>query len=106
MNINCKIKLKNLKGEDLMVSEGEVLTLGTALGNILSSGEEGGKMKCFILATKFASNDSVEVDTADFALIKSMTKSTKIYTALVAGQVEQMLEEFEILNKPNGETSK
>lgn len=90
--------LKNLKGEELKDGE-EPFTLGIALGNILASSQEGGKMKMFLLATKLAQNKSVEVDSADLGVIKKAVESTKIYSALVAGQVEMLLDEIKEVKK-------
>lgn len=93
MRINTKIVLKNLKGEDLKAEDG-VLTLGGAISNILSSDQAGGKMKLFILAQKFFTENELDLDSADLNLVKESIKGTKIYTALVAGQVEKIIEEL------------
>lgn len=95
MNINCKQPLKELNGINLRNSEGKDFTLGEALGNIIAGAEEGGKMKCFILAQKFATQDNVQVDSADLSLIKNAVKTTRVYTgSLIPGQCEMLLEEI------------
>lgn len=91
MKIQTQIKLKGLDGKEF---ENE-LTLGQALGNILSSSEEGGKMKLYILGSKLYQEKEVEVDESDLNLIKNAVKGTKIYTALIAGQCEKLLGEIE-----------
>lgn len=88
MKINTKTPLKTLKGD--VISE---LNVGDAIANILASSETGGKLKLFILAQKFATEDQVEVDSADLGLIKTAVESSKVYTVLVTGQVLQILEE-------------
>lgn len=93
MKINCKTPIKNLKGEDMKDEDGQVFTLGKALALIVVNAKEGGKMKLFLLGTKLYQQDTVEVDTADLTLLKSVVKSTESYGALIAGQCEMLLEE-------------
>lgn len=92
MKIKTNQVLVNLGGEPLKDSEGE-MTLGKALANIVISAKEGGKMKLFILGQKLFTEKELEVDSADLNLLKQAVKNTEIYTALVAGQVEMLLEE-------------
>lgn len=91
MKINNEQALKNMKGEDLKV-ENEVLTVGKAISNILLASEEKGKMKLFILAKKFYDDSSIDLDSADFALVKNEIAKTRIYNTLVSGQLEVILE--------------
>ena len=93
MKINTTLKLKDLKGNDLMISEKEPLTIGESISNILSQ-SEGNKLKMFILAQKFATNDEVEIDTSDFALVKKAIEDTKLYIALITGQILLILEDI------------
>ena len=93
MKIETKITLKSLEGKELKTEAGN-LTLGEALSNILISSEVGGKMKLFTLAQKMYNDKSVEVDASDLSMIKECVKTTKIYNALVAGQVELILEDI------------
>jgi len=90
MLIKTDIKLKDMFGKEL--AGDDPLTLGKALGNILGSSEEGGKMKLFILGSKLCQEENVEVDEADLNLIKNAVKKTKIYNAIVSGQCEFLLE--------------
>jgi len=92
MKINLRKELSSLNGEALKDGT-ETLTLGKALSNILSTSEEGGKMKLFILAKKFYEDKEVDLDAADLAIVKKAVEKTKIYTPLVAGQVELLLAE-------------
>ena len=92
MKINCKVLLKTLAGESLMNGK-ETLSLGEALANILSASEEQGKMKLYVLATKFYQQESVDLDASDLALVKKVVASSRAYAgALVQGQVELLLE--------------
>lgn len=91
MKINTKTVLKDLKGESLKNGEVEY-TLGEAIANILITSELGGKMKSYVLAQRFMSEPSIDLDTSDFALVKTAVEQTKSYTALIAGQVLVLLE--------------
>lgn len=93
MKINTKTTLKTLAGDVLKTSDGKDFFLSEALGNILVASETGGKYKLYTLATSFATSDEVEVDGADLRLIKDAVESTKVYNALISGQLLQMLEE-------------
>lgn len=99
MKINTTQTLKSLKGENLKTPSGETFTVGEALGNILTSSETGGKFKLFTLAHKIANEDSVDVDGADLRLIKDSVESTKVYSALVSGQLLEILEEKKEVSK-------
>lgn len=96
--INTKEPMKTTKGESIKDEKGEVFTYGDALSNILIAHETGGKMKCFILAQKFATEGSVSIDDADLELVKEAVKSTKVYNNLV-GQILFKLEEKEEVKK-------
>ena len=89
--INCKQTLKDLAGNDIKVDDKD-FTIGQALANIVVADQTGGKMKLYILGTKFYQNDSVELDDADFSLVKSAVKASTAYGAIVVGQIESILE--------------
>jgi hypothetical protein len=91
MKIKANEPLKTLKGEDLK-QENEVFTVGEAISNILLADQAGGKMKTYILAQRFATEKTVEVDKADLSLIKTAIEATKVYSNLVTGQLLVMLE--------------
>jgi hypothetical protein len=93
MKINTKEVLKTFKGEPLKAGD-EELTLGMALSNILLGDRAGGKMKLFILAEKFYKEKSVELDTADLAMVKTAVEKTELFNALVTGQILVGLEEL------------
>ena len=94
MKIKLNETLKDLSGKELKEESGKTFTLGKALSNILGNAESHGKMKLFILAQDCFKKDTLEVDTADFNLIKETVKETKIYKAMIAGQCEMLLEEI------------
>lgn len=93
MKINTKTVLKTLSGEDMVDERGNKFTLGKALGNILAASEDQGKMKLVTLGMQLFQEKDMELDTADFALIKETVKKSKFYSALIAGQCELLLEE-------------
>lgn len=93
MKIDLTKVLVNLKGDNLENEDKQPLTLGYALANIIISSEVGGKMKLYAMAQKAFTSNELDIDAADLTLIKEAVKNTKIYTTLVAGQVELILEE-------------
>lgn len=88
MIIKTKDKLKDLKGKDID------LTIGEAIGNILLAHKAGGKMKMYVLAQKMVKDGKVEVDDADFELIKGAIEVTEAYVNLVSGQLLVLLSEL------------
>jgi hypothetical protein len=95
MTINTKIAIKNLKGEDIKTQDDNVLTLGEAVSNILLSDLTGGKMKFFVLAKRFFNEEILELDSADFSLVKKCVSESKAYSGnLIIGQIEEILSEI------------
>ncbi len=92
MKIETKKVLNDLAGSPIKKEDGSAFTMGEGLSNILISCETGGKMKLYALATSIYKDKQVEIDEADLVLIKDAVKATKIYNALIAGQIEGMLE--------------
>jgi len=93
MKISTNKVITNLKGEALKGEDKKEITFGEVLSNIILSDEKGGKMKTFVLAEKiYKAKESVDLDSADFALLKSSVEQTKTYTNLVTGQVLVYLE--------------
>jgi hypothetical protein len=99
MKINTDTKLKDLKGKDLE------LTVGDALANIVVSHKDGGQMKVFVLAQKFATQKAVDVDEADLSLVKKAIEKNESYLPLVTGQLLIILEKNET-NKDKGTDTK
>ena len=93
MILNTKKELVNLKGEPIKEADNTPVTLGYALSNILLTNDAGGKMKLFILAKKCFESKTVDLDASDLNLVKEAVKTTKIYNALIAGQIELILED-------------
>jgi len=80
--------LKNFKGEELKGENGESLTLGKALSNVLILSQEGDKMKTFVLAQRlYLENGCVELDDSDFQLVKKAVEADKAYAVIVTGQI-------------------
>lgn len=100
MKINTKIVLKNLKGEPLKTDSETPLTVGEALSNILLFDKAGGKMKCFILAEKCYKQNAIEIDEADFSLIKDSVGRSEAYpSSIVTGQLLVFLEGLKEVEK-------
>ncbi len=92
--IDLKKSIVDIKGVELKSGD-VVITFGDVLSNIMLAASEGGKMKIFLIAQKCASEDSIEVDSADFGLIKTAVEKTVAYTGnLVQGQVLVYLDEL------------
>lgn len=92
MTIKSQESLKNFKGEALKNEQNQNFTIGEAISNILLLDKMGGKMKCYILAQKFYTEKSVELDEADKALVKSAIERTETYTNIVTGQLLLLFE--------------
>jgi hypothetical protein len=92
MKINNSIVLKDLAGKEIVIDD-KKFTLGQALANISINAKEGGKMKLYTLATKLYSDKDINVDEADLSLLKNVVKTSEVYSALVLGQCEILLEE-------------
>ncbi len=92
MKIHTIIILKDLAGEELKDQNKETITIGKALANVLSSHDGTNRLKLFILAQKFFSDEFVTIDSADRELIKTAIEKTRVYNNLVAGQLLLMLE--------------
>ena len=92
MKIDTKKILVNLKGENLKNDKDEPVTVGDAIGNIIITSDIGGKMKMYVLAKKFVSEKEVDVDDADLLMIKDSIEKSKVYNALVCGQILQLIE--------------
>lgn len=86
MVIKTNIKLKDLADKEID------LTVGQAIANVLVSDDAGGKMKSFVLAKRFYSSESMDVDEADLSLVKSAIERNKSYTPLITGQLLVLLE--------------
>lgn len=92
MKINTRVVLMNFKGEPIKTEEKVPLTVGEALSNILLVHKMGGKMKCFVLAEKLFKDKEVEVDDADFSLLKTATEESEAYgSSIVTGQLLRFL---------------
>lgn len=77
--INTKQSIKTFSGLDLKVN-GETLILGTVLeGCILSSQEISGLKKHSLCSKIYNDNEYIEVDDADFSLIKHATKKINFF---------------------------
>jgi hypothetical protein len=95
MKINTKKVLNSLKGEPLKNEDKLPLTVGETLSNIMTNYKAGGKMKTYILAKKFMDNDEVDLDEADFSLVKTACEQDESYlSSIVSGQILVYLNEL------------
>jgi hypothetical protein len=90
MKLNTKIALKNFKGEDIKI-EKEVITVSIVLSNILASTQEN-PQKSWFLGKEIATKDEVTLKAEDIVFIKKQIESNKQYTALITGQIIEMLD--------------
>src|ERR1035437_6626709 len=98
--IEANQTLKNFKGEDLKGENNEVLTIGKAISNVLVLAQEGNKMKLFVLAQRFyTENGFIELDDSDFLLVKKAVESDKAYSTMVTGQLLVVLESVQEVKK-------
>lgn len=88
--IDLTQELVNLKGEAFK-NDDKPFTVGEFLSAVLSIAPEGGKMKLYSLARRTATEESIEVDSADLALLKQSVESAKGYNNVIAGQVLEIL---------------
>jgi len=80
--------LKNFKGEELKGENGESLTIGKALSNVLVLSQDGDKMKTFVLSQRlYTENGVVDLDESDFQLVKKAVEADKAYSVMVTGQL-------------------
>lgn len=85
--------IRTLKGEPFKDEFGDDLTLGKVVSAILQTNQQGGKMKNFILAQDFYKKDMIEIDIADYGIVKQGIETTNQSNNIVAGQALVLLEE-------------
>lgn len=76
--IDTKKTMMTLKG-DPYVADGQDVTVGHVIAEVLANCQLGGKMKTYVLAQKAYMSDGMEADDADIALIKKAFEDTKAY---------------------------
>lgn len=86
MKIKANGPLMNFENKPLKDGEKD-FTMGMAIANILLAHDIGGKMKLFVLATKFYNDATVELDDADKNLVIQAVEKTTTYNNLVCGQI-------------------
>lgn len=91
MKIDTGKEVLNLKGEAYK-ADGEPLRVGHVIAEALGSNPAGGKMKMYLLAEAAYKNPSLEVDAADFAIIKNVVEACTSYNNIIVGQVLNELE--------------
>ena len=104
MIINTDVIIKNLDGTKIPSDKDGEFTVGRAIGIILSSDREQKKfdaLKAYILAQKFYSDKSVDIDKADLKSLTEILQGTKAYPPLVLGQLLLAIEEKKDADIPN-----
>lgn len=94
--------LRTLKGEPFKDEDQNDLTLGKLIAAILQTNTQGGKMKNFVLAQEFYKKDVVEIDIADFGIIKQALEITTQSNNIVIGQGLVVLDEMKALADQKG----
>ena len=100
IKIDTTVIIKNLKGEAFKDEDQNDLTLGKTISMCLSTSQQGGKMKSFLLAQKFYESDSVEVDIADFGIVKQAVETYQHSNNLVLGQALVLLDAAKDASEP------
>lgn len=90
IKINTKQSLKDLKGENLKNGEHD-LDIGTVLG-ITLSGKVSNPTLGYALAKKFSNDKDVELKAEDVVFIKKELEANDQWTALVSGQILEILD--------------
>lgn len=94
--IDLKKVLLTLDGKEIENNNKKPFTIGEALANICLASQNEGKMKMYVLAQKFFSQNKIDLDAGDFSMIKRIVETEKgIYaSALIQGQILVILEEI------------
>lgn len=93
MKISTNKVIKALNGEDYKAPDNTPLTLGKVIAEGLANDTTSGKHKLYILAEKAYNSKTMEVDSADLALIKKSIEACKTYNTIILGQALGLLEE-------------
>jgi len=88
--INTKQELVDFKGKPLKNGE-ENLTIGEVMA-ITLSGKTTNQVLAWYLGKKFATEKTVELKAEDIVFLKKQIEANKHYTALVTGQIIEMLD--------------
>lgn len=88
MKIDLKKKILNFKKEVIKSPDGD-LTLGEVLSNVALNEKTGGKMKLFVLAQELYTKDEINLDKADFELLRKAIENSRPeeLATIVAGQI-------------------
>ena len=90
--INTKQQLVSFKGEPILEAESKkVITVGEVLANIMA-GSVSNPALGWSLGKKFATQDSVDLKAEEVVFLKKAIEENKILTALVSGQLLEIIE--------------
>lgn len=93
MKIDLEQPIKTLSGE-VYKNVTKDLTLGGVISEALAASETGGKLKMYVLAQEAFKGGEMDVDSADFSLIKTAVETNKSYGNqgnIILGQALEML---------------
>lgn len=82
-------ELKLLTGESIKESD-KSLTLGSALANIMSTSSQD-PLRSYSLAKTFYEKPEIELNASDLQFVQQTVESSKLYLALIKGQILEML---------------
>lgn len=92
MKINLKQTLKTLEGEDIQNGEGDVITFGTVISNVLLGARVGDKKLLYKLAKKAFGEDELELSEVEKATLKSLLETDGNYNTLATGQILELFD--------------
>ncbi len=93
MKIKTDTKLLNLKGEEIKDEDKKAITVGQIVSNTLSYAQgQANPHRCFVFAKKFATEKEVDLKAEDVVFIRKVLEDAKGLSALVSGQIIEMLE--------------
>lgn len=93
MKIKTDTKLLTLKGEEIKDEDKKPVTISKVITEVLTFVQgHSNPQRCFLLAKKFATEKEVELKAEDVVFIKKVLEESKGLSALVSGQIIEMLE--------------
>lgn len=92
--IELSTGITTLSGEVIKSPDGQPFTVGKALAEILVSSKktDTSALKLRVLAEKFYNSDEIKLDEADFKIIKNSVSAAEIYSVLITGFLERILD--------------
>ena len=96
MKLELSAELKNFTGVVIKDQDEKVITLGSAISNILLMADRREQnidaFKAYLLAQKFYDVEEVDIDKSDFDFVKRVVKGDKNYSTILLGQIIELLD--------------